>query len=88
MEFLLQWADDLDDAIHALRHLAPRIIGLLVAVLLFVATGFAFVRFPAVGLTIVGVVLSASLIDALRYRMQARGVWLRGNREWGGANRE
>lgn len=72
MEFLLQWADNLDDAVHAVRHLAPKVVGLLLGVLLFVAAGFAFARSPELGLTIIGLVLSASLIEALRRRMQAQ----------------
>ena len=41
MEFLLLWADNLDDALGALRHLMPKIIGFLAAFALFAATGFA-----------------------------------------------
>ena len=43
MEFLLLWADELDDALAVLRHYAPRILGLLAALALFAATGFALV---------------------------------------------
>ena len=42
MEFLLLWVDDLDDAIGALRHLAPKILGFLFAAGLFVAMTLAF----------------------------------------------
>jgi len=39
MEFLLLWADELDDALAVLRHYAPRILGLLVALALFAPIG-------------------------------------------------
>ncbi|HEY5810411.1 MAG TPA: hypothetical protein VIT67_20750 [Povalibacter sp.] len=68
MEFLLLWVDDLDDAIGALRHLAPRILGLLVALALFAATGFALIVAPPTALAVVGLVLSASLIEINRRR--------------------
>ena len=42
MEFLLLWVDDLDDALGALRHLAPKILGFLFAVALFVGTYAGF----------------------------------------------
>lgn len=68
MELLLQWADELDDALGVLRHYAPRIIGLLAALALFAATGFALVHAPHVTLAVFAVVLSATLIEALRRR--------------------
>ena len=37
MEFLLLWADNLDDALGALRHLAPKILRFLIAFALFAA---------------------------------------------------
>lgn len=46
MEFLLLWVDELDDALGALRHLAPRIAGFLTALALFAATGCALVLAP------------------------------------------
>jgi hypothetical protein len=66
MEFLLLWADELDDALAVLRHYAPRILGLLVALALFAATGFALVVAPHVTLAVFAVVLSATLFEALR----------------------
>lgn len=68
MEFLLQWADELDDALAVARHYAPRIIGLLAALALFVATGFALVHAPHVTLAVFAVVLSATLFEGLRRR--------------------
>ena len=68
MEFLLQWADELDDALGVLRHYAPRIIGLLAALALFGATCFALVAAPHVTIAVFGVVLSATLFEALRRR--------------------
>jgi hypothetical protein len=68
MEFLLQWADDLDDAVHALRHLLPNIVGFLVALALFAATGAALVLAPHVAVPVAGGVLSASLLEVTRRR--------------------
>ena len=72
MEFLLLWIDDLDDAVGALRHLASKILGFLVALVLFAATGFALLRAPATTLAIVGIVLSASLFESVRRRRLER----------------
>jgi hypothetical protein len=66
MEFLLLWADDLDDAVGIVRHYAPRILGLLVALGLFAATCFALILAPHVTLTLLAVALSATLIEAVR----------------------
>lgn len=68
MEFLLLWADNLDDALCALRHLAPKILGFLFAFALFALTGFALVLQPQATLAIIGLVLSASLVEHLRRR--------------------
>jgi hypothetical protein len=69
MEFLLLWADELDDALAVLRHYAPRILGLLVAIALFAATGFALMYAPHVTLAVFAVVLSGTLFEALRRRI-------------------
>lgn len=68
MELLLQWADELDDALAVLRHYAPRILGLLAALALFGATGFALVHAPHVTLAAFAVVSSATLLETLRRR--------------------
>ena len=72
MEFLLLWIDDLDDALGALRHLAPKILGFLFALLLFTATGLALSLAPQATLAIVGLVLSASLFETVRRRRVER----------------
>jgi hypothetical protein len=71
MEFLLLWADNLDDALGALRHLAPKILGFIAAFALFAATGFALVLAPEVALGVIGLIMSASLIEAVRRRRTA-----------------
>jgi CRISPR/Cas system-associated exonuclease Cas4 (RecB family) len=71
MEFMLLWVDDLDDAVGALRHLAPKIGGFLLAVALFAATGYALVIEPQITLAVLGVVLSVSLAETLRRRSVA-----------------
>ena len=71
MEFLLLWADNVDDALCALRHLAPKILSFVAAFALFALTGFALLLQPQATLAIIGLVLSASLIEHLRRRRAA-----------------
>lgn len=74
MEFLLLWADDLDDALGAARHLAPKLLSLLAAMALFAATGLALVRAPQITLAAIAVVLSAALVDIVRRRKLEGGA--------------
>lgn len=71
MEFLLLWADNLDDALGAVRHLAPKILGFVMAFVLFALTGFALLLAPEATLAAIGLVLSASLVEHLRRRRTA-----------------
>lgn len=73
MEFMLLWVDDLDDAVCALRHLAPKIGGFLLALALFAATGYALVVEPQITLSVLGLVLSVSLAETLRRRRSVAG---------------
>jgi hypothetical protein len=66
MEFLLLWVDELDDAIGALRHLAPQIFRFLAATAMFVATGAAVVLAPQVTLSVAAIVCGASLLEVAR----------------------
>lgn len=68
MEFLLLWADELDDAMAVLRHYAARIFGMLAALALFATTGFALILAPHLTLLAFAVVLSATLFETLRRR--------------------
>jgi hypothetical protein len=68
MEFLLLWADELDDTLGALRHVLPGIVSFLAAVALFVATGFAVMLAPYVTLPALALVLSATLVETVRRR--------------------
>lgn len=68
MEFLLLWIDEVDDAVGALRHLAPKILGFLCAALSFIATVLALSLAPQAALGLAALVLSASLIEAVRRR--------------------
>jgi hypothetical protein len=68
MEFLLLWADNLDDALCALRHLAPKILGFITAFALFCLTGFALVLAPQATLAALCLILSATLVDGVRRR--------------------
>ena len=74
MEFLLLWADDLDDALGALRHLWPQIVDFLIAALLFATTGFGLVLATQTTLLGVVVLLSATLLELLRQRRARRSV--------------
>jgi hypothetical protein len=71
MEFLLLWWDNLDDALCATRHLAPKILGFLLAFALFALTGFALLLAPQATLAAIGLMLSASLYDYWRRRRAA-----------------
>jgi hypothetical protein len=68
MEFFLLWADDLDDALGAARHLAPKILSLIVALALFAATGFALVHATQATLGGVALFLCATLLEMIRRR--------------------
>jgi uncharacterized membrane protein len=68
MEFLLLWADEFDDAVGAAGHLLPKMLGLLAAIALFAATGFALVLAPQLTLAALAVMLSATLIEIVRRR--------------------
>jgi membrane protein implicated in regulation of membrane protease activity len=72
MEFLLLWIDDLDDAMGAVRHLAPKILGLLFALALFAATGLALSLAPQATLALAALVLSVSLLETVRRRRLER----------------
>jgi Flp pilus assembly protein TadB len=71
MEFLLLWIDELDDVLGALRHLAPKILGLFFAIVLFVGTVLALSLAPQATLAVAALVLSATLIEAVRRRRLA-----------------
>jgi hypothetical protein len=68
MEFLLLWVDELDDALAVLRHLAPRLLGLVAAFGLFAATGFALSRAPQAMLFVLAVCLGGGLFEKVRRR--------------------
>lgn len=68
MEFLLLWADNLDDAMGAVRHLAPKILSFLAAFALFALTGFALMLAPQATLAVIGLMLSVPLIEHIRRR--------------------
>jgi len=71
MEFLLLWADDLDDAVGALRHLAPKFMGLLFALALFAGTCFALILTPHLTLALLAVSISAAIVEVARRRRRA-----------------
>jgi hypothetical protein len=71
MEFLLLWADDLDDAMGALRHLAPKFLGFIFALALFAGTCFALILTPHLTLALLAVSISAALVEVARRRRRA-----------------
>ncbi|AMN45774.1 hypothetical protein ACG33_01360 [Steroidobacter denitrificans] len=71
MEILLLWADNLDDAIGALRHYGPRIMELLVALVLFVATGIGLLLAPSPVLAVVGCAVVTEVVRRRRLRAWA-----------------
>ena len=74
MEFLLLWADELDDALGALRHLWPQIVDFMIATLLFAVTGFGLVLATETTLIGVTVLLSAMLLEVVRQRRARRSA--------------
>lgn len=75
MEILLLWADNLDDAISALRHYGPRITGLLLAIALFVATGIGLLLAPPLVLAAAaGCAAVTEVLRRRRLRMRAQHV--------------
>ena len=72
MEFLLLWADDLDDALGALRHLWPQVVDFITATLLFAVTGFGLLLVPQTTLIAGALLFSATLLEMLRQRRARR----------------
>lgn len=68
MEVLLLLLDEIDDAVTVLRSLWSRIVGLLLASVLLLATGFAFLSFPQLALLVIALLLSATLLERIRRR--------------------
>jgi hypothetical protein len=71
MEFLLLWADDLDDALGVLRHFASRLLALLATLALLCATGLALLLAPQLVLGLVAVTLCAFLAEFARRRLRS-----------------
>ncbi|MET0986477.1 MAG: hypothetical protein ABW034_13835 [Steroidobacteraceae bacterium] len=69
MEDLLLALDELDDAVAAARHLAPRLLGFLAALVLFALTVLGFLILPKVTLAAAAVLLSIVLIDRVGRRL-------------------
>ncbi|HEX2495145.1 MAG TPA: hypothetical protein VHK24_15340 [Steroidobacter sp.] len=68
MEFLLLWADELDDAIAAARHLTPRILGVLAAIGSLAAAAFALMPAPRLLLGALALALAATVMQLVRRR--------------------
>lgn len=75
MEFLLQWADDLDDALSALGHMAPRVTGVIIGAVMLVASILALVLLPAApALAVIAALLCLSLGGMLYVRHRLRNA--------------
>lgn len=68
MEVFLLWLDELDDALAMLRSLWPRLLGLGLACVLLLGTGFAFLKLPHLVLPVAALLLGATLIERVRRR--------------------
>jgi hypothetical protein len=74
MEFLLLWADELDDALGALRHLWPQVVDFLTATLLFAMTGFGLMLATQATVFAVVAVVAATLLEVSRHRRLRRSM--------------
>ncbi len=75
MEFLLQWADDLDDALSALGHMAPRVTGAIIGLVMLVASTLALVLLPAgPALVVIATLLCLSMGGMLYVRHRLRSA--------------
>ena len=72
MEFLLLWADDLDDVLGALRHLWPQVVDFITATLLFVTTVFGLMLATQATVFAVVALLAAAMLEMSRRRTQRR----------------
>ena len=70
MEFLLLWADDLDDVFGALRHLWPQVVDFFTATLLFVMTGFGLMLATQATAFAVVALLAAAMLEMSRRRTE------------------
>jgi hypothetical protein len=71
MEDFLLLFDELDDLIAMVGALWRPVAGFLLAVLLFVATGFVFYSMPMLAEAIAFVLVSLGVIDTFRERKQS-----------------
>jgi hydrogenase/urease accessory protein HupE len=74
MEFLLLWADNLDDVLGALRHLWPQVVDFFTATLLFAMTGFGLMLATQATVAAVAVLSAAGLMQLLRQRHHRRNA--------------
>lgn len=66
MEFFLLLFDEIDDALTVLWSALPRLLGMLSALALLLATGFAFLRLPALAIPSVALLFAATLLYRVR----------------------
>jgi hypothetical protein len=68
MENLLLVLDEVDDVVGIARHLAPRLLGFLAALVLFTLTVLIFLFLPKIALAVLAILLSVALIDRVGKR--------------------
>jgi hypothetical protein len=69
MENWLLALDELDDAVCVARHVAPRLLGFIAALLVFALTVVSFLFVPKITLAATGVLLTIALVDRVRRRL-------------------
>jgi hypothetical protein len=69
MEVFLLWIDELDDLLGAVRHLAPKFFGFLLALALFAGTVFVLSLTPQATLVVAAFLLTVTLAEAVRRRL-------------------
>jgi hypothetical protein len=69
MEVFLLLLDELDDVAGVVRHVWRRVLGLLIALALFFATGWLVLHQPLLSLVTVAAALSFALLEFVRRRM-------------------
>jgi hypothetical protein len=69
MEVFLLLLDELDDVAGVIRHVWRRVMGLLLALALFCATGWLLLHQPLLSAVGVAAVLSFALLERVRRRL-------------------
>ena len=77
MEIFLLLVDEIDDWMGALRHLLPKLLGFVMAILLFAATGFVLIHGSYFLHGFVGATVLCALIIAFERLQNSASSWSR-----------